>query len=236
MGPQRYKSLCKPTMAALFAEIQQKGDNITTGLKHVTKDMKSKGSTATVPGSVGDTAAKKVGINYEGTPKFALEDNKWTLEFTHGDVAKRESKDIELDASEMSQSHSLYIYRCRFLFVKVPIKVNSVTLVECKKVCVQFQSLISTCEVTNCDGCEVQVLGSAPSVQIDKSDNIFVHLSKDSLSCELITSSSRGINVTVPNPEFPDETVDLPVPEQFVSTVEVKGQSAKLVTKPTAHI
>lgn len=45
----------------------------------------------------------------------------------------------------------------------------------------------------------LQVLGKIPTISINKTDGCHVYLSKDSLSCEIISAKSSEMNVLVPN-------------------------------------
>lgn len=44
-----------------------------------------------------------------------------------------------------------------------------------------------------------QVTGKVPTISINKTDGCHVYLSKDSLSCELVSAKSSEMNVLVPN-------------------------------------
>lgn len=77
---------------------------------------------------------------------------------------------------------------------------------------------------------KIQVLGSVPTINIDKTDGIQVFLSKDSLNTEIITAKSSEMNICIPKD---DEYEELPVPEQFVTRFDPKTK--KLVTEMTKH-
>lgn len=53
-----------------------------------------------------------------------------------------------------------------------------------------------------------QVMGKVPTISINKTDGCHVYLSKDSLSCEIVSAKSSEMNVLVPNKDG-----------EFVSTV-----------------
>lgn len=42
-------------------------------------------------------------------------------------------------------------------------------------------------------------MGVVPTITIDKVDNIELYLAKESLKCEIISSKSSGINISVPD-------------------------------------
>lgn len=46
--------------------------------------------------------------------------------------------------------------------------------------------------------CFVQVTGKVPIISINKTDGCQVYLSKDSLSCEIVSAKSSEMNVLVP--------------------------------------
>lgn len=44
----------------------------------------------------------------------------------------------------------------------------------------------------------VQVMGKVPTISINKTDGCHVYLSKDSLSCEIVSAKSSEMNILVP--------------------------------------
>lgn len=44
----------------------------------------------------------------------------------------------------------------------------------------------------------MQVMGKVPTISINKTDGCHVYLSKDSLSCEIVSAKSSEMNVLVP--------------------------------------
>ena len=71
-----------------------------------------------------------------------------------------------------------------------------------------------------------QVLGSAPTINVEKTDGCQMFLSQDSLGVNIISSKSSEMNVMIPTEE---EFLEIAVPEQFRTTV--KGTT--LETVPT---
>ena len=70
--------------------------------------------------------------------------------------------------------------------------------------------------------------GSAPTISVEKTDGCQMFLSQDSLGVNIISSKSSEMNVLIPKD---DEFVEIPVPEQFRTTVS----GMKLETIPTEH-
>ena len=42
-------------------------------------------------------------------------------------------------------------------------------------------------------------MGVVPTITIDKVDNIELYLAKESLKCEIVSSKSSGLNISVPD-------------------------------------
>ncbi|MEQ2267294.1 F-actin-capping protein subunit alpha [Xenotaenia resolanae] len=97
----------------------------------------------------------------------------------------------------------------------------------CKKMGLVFDDVVGIVEVINCKDVKVQVMGKIPTISINKTDGCHVYLSKDSLSCEIVSAKSSEMNILVPNKD--GEFTELPVPEQFKTIWD--GQ--KLVTTAT---
>lgn len=185
-----------PDTNALFAALN-KGDGVTTGLKKVTNDMKTKNFTnksSVVPASSappketthtagGKVAAKK-------PPKFQLDGNKWSVE--------NQENNREIVIAETETKHVVYIYGCSNSTIQIKGKVNSIAVDNCKRTAVVFESAVSGVEVVNCTSLEVQITGKVPSVAIDKTSGIQVYLSKDSIEAEIVTSKSSEMNILLP--------------------------------------
>lgn len=166
-------------------------------------------------------APRVFGKQTEKTPSKRQDGKKWLVEYFKGD------REINIDGAQMNQT--IYIYKCENSAVKVTGKCNNVILDSCRKTGVVFESLVSGCEIVNCQGVQVQSLGTAPLILVDKTDGCQMFLSKDSLGAEIVTAKSSEMNVMVPEG---DEFVEMPVPEQFKSVI--KGTN--VITQPTESV
>jgi adenylyl cyclase-associated protein len=219
--------------AALFAEINAVRDRQksgkTEGLRHVTKEMKTKnqdrsaGPVATPKASA--AAAKKAApAAVQRPPKLALEGNKWIVEFQVG------NRDIVI--SDVEPKHTVYIYKCENSVVQVKGKVNAITVDTCKKTGIVFDNAISSVEVVNCNGVQVQITGKVPSIMVDKSSGAQLFLSNECLDVEIVTSKSDEMNVVLPGKTASDDIEEIAVPEQFKTVIK----NRKLVTEAVAHV
>lgn len=210
--------------AALFAEINQKGEGgVTTGLKHVTKDMKKKPPVSSVVSAKAEVTTSSAPAKAAVTkpPKFALDGTKWVVEYQNG------NRNIVIDQTE--PRHTVYIYRCKQSTVQIKGKVNSIIFDECEKCGLVFESAIASVEIVNCKSVEVQVTGKVPSFAIDKTSGIQLYLSADSLDSEIVTAKSDQMNVLIPNG---DDLTEMPIPEQYKTVVS----NGKLVTHVSSHV
>jgi adenylyl cyclase-associated protein len=218
-----------PDMGALFASIN-KGENISSGLKHVPKEKKNKYMDKSavpagpVPGQKKEekAAPKTTGAAAKkGTPKLALEGNKWVVEFQDN------NKNIQITETEAKQT--VYVYKSDNSVVHISGKINNITLDACKRTGVVFESAISAVELVNCTSVEVQVKGKVPSIAIDKCSGVQIYLSKDALDVEIVSSKSDSMNVLLPGE---GDLAELPIPEQFKTSI----QKGKLVTSAVEHV
>jgi len=222
--------------AALFADInkvkERQGSGKTEGLRKVTDDMKTYKNpalkaAAVVPASSQQKtsgAPAKKGEAQSKPAKFALEGNKWVIEY--------QSNNKMLAVEDPEPKQTVYIYKCDSSVVQIKGKVNNITLDSCNKTGVVFDNAIASIEVVNCRGCQIQVTGKVPSVAIDKTSGCQVFLSEEALNVEIVTSKSDEINVVVPGATPADDSTELAVPEQFKTVV----QNRKLVTECVAHL
>merc|ERR1712228_140069 len=104
---------------------------------------------------------------------------------------------------------------------------NNIVIDSCKKVAVVFESVVSSCEFVNCQSVQMQVMGSVPTISVDKTDGCQMYLSKDALATEIISAKSSEMNVLIPKD---DDFVEQPVPEQFKTTI-VAGKLKTFATE-----
>jgi len=213
-------------MNNVFAALS-KGEGVTGGLKKVTNDMKSKNQTdksSIVPAIVpkAATAPKATSAAPAKPPKFALEGNKWTVEFQEG------NKQVNITETEPRQT--VYIYKCNNSVVRITGKVNAITLDGCTKTSVVFDTVVASFEVVNCKSVEVQVQQAVPSVAIDKTSGIQLYLAETSLHTEIVSSKSDSMNVLLP--DAVNGFDEKPIPEQYKTVVKNRA----LVTEINSHV
>ncbi|VDD90801.1 unnamed protein product [Enterobius vermicularis] len=198
--------------SALFAEIN-KGEDITKGLKKVTKDMQTHKNPALRAQVAKETGSFSARREVDKPPKLALENGKqWNVEYY------KDEQNIVVEITDMKQT--VYIYKCENCVIQVKGKVNSITMDGCKKTSVVFESLLSQVEIINCQSAQVQTLGAMPTISIQKTDGCQVYLSKDSLNAEFITSKSSTMNILVPSAD--GDFQEYPIPEQFKTIFDGK--------------
>eukprot|EP00296_Roombia_truncata_P001098 JP436820.1.p1 GENE.JP436820.1~~JP436820.1.p1 ORF type:complete len:206 (+),score=107.71 JP436820.1:1-618(+) len=200
--------------------------------KKVTKDMKSKnqeGYTGTVKAVPAKTTVSKFDANMPTQPPvFELDGNKWKVE------NQVENPGIEISETEVKQT--VYAYKCigktqrTIIQVKGP-KINALTLDACIKTSVVVNSVLASVDIVNCKNVEVQILGKAATVAIDKTSGCTLYLSDECREATIVTGMSSEINVVLPPPEGKQDPLELPIAEQFVTTI--KGN--ELVTTCMEH-
>jgi adenylyl cyclase-associated protein len=213
-------------MNALFSQINQ-GEGVTSGLRKVDKsEMTHKNpdlrASNVVPAKssarpqFGSSAAKAPAA--VKPPKTQLEGSKWVIE-NHVDTT------VSIEITEIKQI--VLVANCTNTTVQVKGKFNAIIVDSCKKSGVVIDSAISAVEVINVKSCQVQILGSTPTITVSKSDSLQVYLSEECLNTEVFSSMSVGTLILVPTKvDGQDDFSEKPVPEQFKTTI-VNG---KLVT------
>jgi adenylyl cyclase-associated protein len=216
-------------MSGVFAQLNRGGD-VTTGLRKVTADMKSKNRTDR-SGKVeekapAEKAPGRLGVRAPAVPnqppKLELQGNKWVVEY--------QTSPVTITITEKKQT--VYIYKCTGATVQIQGKLNAITIDSCKKTNVIFDEAISSCEVVNCNGVKVQVVVKVPAVTIDKTSGGVVYLSNEGLDTQIFTSKSDELNVCIPGPSEEVPLLEFPVPEQFLNTI----RGGKLHTEMNTHL
>ncbi|XP_072103383.1 adenylyl cyclase-associated protein 1 [Mobula birostris] len=212
--------------SALFAELN-KGTDITSRLKHVPDSnkthknpaLRSAGGTSVSGPKPFKAASPTVKpANKKGPPVLELQGKKWMVE------NQENASNLVIQDTELKQV--VYVYKCAHSTVTVKGKINSITVDNCKKLGLVFDDVVGIVEVINSRDVKIQVLGKVPTISVNKTDGCHIYLSKDSLSCEVISAKSSEMNILIPEK---DDFVECPVPEQFKTV----WNGEKLVTTVT---
>ncbi|KAI7903386.1 adenylate cyclase associated N terminal-domain-containing protein [Cokeromyces recurvatus] len=215
--------------AAVFAEINR-GESVTAGLRKVDKSEMTHKNPSLRAGSTVSGSSKRQGPPTPTKPdkyslkkpaKTSLEANKWVVE--------NHENNHEIIISETAINQAVYIYNCKNSTIVIKGKVNAVTMDSCTKCGVALDSTIATVDIVNCKSFALQVLKAVPTIAVDKCDSGEIYLSKECLDVEILSAKSNSLGVLIPDND--DEFKELPVPEQFKTTV-VDG---KLVTTTIEH-
>lgn len=133
---------------------------------------------------------------------------------------------------EVSLAHSVLISRCNNTTIILKGKANQVTVENSNRLSLVVDTLVSTVDVVKAPNFALQVMGTIPTVMLDQVDGGQVYLSKESISTQIFTSKSAGINLNIiSGPD--DDYKELPLPSQICSYYdEAKGD---LVNEIVAH-
>ncbi|GAA6229989.1 adenylyl cyclase-associated protein 2 [Lates japonicus] len=210
--------------SALFAQLNQ-GMNITQGLKHVSDDKKTHKNpnlrsqpAQTKTKSSGTVKTTKAAIQKK-PPLLELEGKKWRVENFE------QKHDLVIEETELKQV--VYVFSCNNSTVQIKGKINSIIIDNCKKLGLVFENVVGIVEIINSKAIQLQVLGTVPTMSINKTEGCQVYLSKDSLNCDIVSAKSSEMNILVPTGD--DDYREFPVPEQFKTVWD----GSKLVTEPT---
>jgi len=203
-------------------ESLNQGNDITKNLKKVTsEEMTHKNPALRSDGIVKAGASKQQSATstHDSLPaRTELDGKRWNVEY------HKNNKNIIIDDTEPNQS--VYVFKCEGSTIQIGGKCNNIILDQCKKTGILFQSAVSGVEFINCQSMQIQVLGSVPTISVDKTDGCQMFLSKECLDVNVISAKSSEMNIMIPNG---DEFVEQPVPEQFRTTIS----GLKLETAPT---
>ncbi|KAK3836036.1 MAG: adenylate cyclase associated N terminal-domain-containing protein [Linnemannia elongata] len=237
--PAPVKNTAENDMSAVFAQLNQ-GEAITAGLRKVDKskmthknpELRASGMVTSSPGKPGSpkragpgAPPKPASLTLKKPPKLALEGNKWVVENFEN------NNEVILDQVELNQS--VYIYGCKNSTIQIKSKVTTIAMDSCTKTGLCVDSLISSLDLVNSKSVQVQILGRAPTVSLDKVDSCMVYLSKECLDVEILTSKCSAVNILTPETteDGNDDFVERPVPEQFLTKI-VDG---KVITTAVEH-
>eukprot|EP00179_Madagascaria_erythrocladioides_P006121 CAMPEP_0198328964 /NCGR_PEP_ID=MMETSP1450-20131203/15835_1 /TAXON_ID=753684 ORGANISM="Madagascaria erythrocladiodes, Strain CCMP3234" /NCGR_SAMPLE_ID=MMETSP1450 /ASSEMBLY_ACC=CAM_ASM_001115 /LENGTH=244 /DNA_ID=CAMNT_0044033131 /DNA_START=190 /DNA_END=924 /DNA_ORIENTATION=+ len=211
---------------ALFASINALGeDGVRAGLKKATRGPVNTETPAVAPKPA---APKPAAAPAAAKPKqpavCALQGKKWAVEFQEGNDS--------LEITVADPKHTVYIYKCNKGLLQVKGKCNSISIDSCSKFNVVFENAVSQCEIVNSKDIQVQCTGVAPSINIDNCTAVTYYLSKEAVeTAHVITSKVAAINLIRPKPDDPDDILEQPIPEQFLTVFK----DGNWVTEAVSH-
>ncbi|OWZ06968.1 Adenylyl cyclase-associated protein [Phytophthora megakarya] len=205
-------------MANVFAGIKSidQSDGKTAGLKKVTKDMQTwrkdykpeGGASVPAPAAAKNHAAPAKVMK----PAVCEQRNgNWQIEYQVGPEP--------LTVSGINMKQQVYIFGCEGATILLEGKAKNIVFDSCKKTKLIFDNAVSSIEIVNCKGVQVQCKGVVPSVAIDKTDGCLVYISWEGREVQFVTSKSSEMNVAFPEGAGSDDYVEKPIPEQFVHKI-----------------
>ncbi|POM70397.1 Adenylyl cyclase-associated protein [Phytophthora palmivora] len=206
-------------MANVFAGIKSidQSSGKTAGLKKVTKDMqtwrKDYKPEGAIPVAGAPAAAKKPAAPVKVIKPAVCEERNgnWQIEYQTGPEP--------LTVSGINMKQQVYIFGCEGATILLEGKAKNIVFDSCKKTKLIFDNAVSSIEIVNCKGVQVQCKGVVPSVAIDKTDGCLVYISWEGREVQFVTSKSSEMNVAFPEGAGSDDYVEKPIPEQFVHKI-----------------
>ncbi|KAG1709577.1 hypothetical protein DVH05_020227 [Phytophthora capsici] len=206
-------------MSNVFAGIKSidQSSGKTAGLKKVTKDMqtwrKDYKPEGAVPAPAAPAPVKKPAAPVKVTKPAVCEERNgnWQIEYQTGPEP--------LTVSGINMKQQVYIFGCEGATILLEGKAKNIVFDSCKKTKLIFDNAVSSIEVVNCKGVQVQCKGVVPSVAIDKTDGCLVYISWEGREVQFVTSKSSEMNVAFPEAAGSDDYVEKPIPEQFVHKI-----------------
>jgi adenylyl cyclase-associated protein len=153
---------------------------------------------------------------------------KWVIENQTKESALKEFPEngiLQVEITDPKQQ--VYIFNCEEVSVQIKgPKLKSVILDSCNKVNVQFETIISGCELVNSKKLAIQADGICPVFTIDKTIGVMVWLSEATASVSTFTTSlSSEMNVSIPDG---DDRKEIVIPEQFVHKLDKGSLSSEV--------
>ncbi|KAL4167329.1 hypothetical protein KRP22_012815 [Phytophthora ramorum] len=206
-------------MSNIFAGIKSidQSSGKTAGLKKVTKDMqtwrKDYKPEGDAPAPAAPVAVKKPAAPVKVAKAAVCEERNgnWQIEHQTGPEP--------LTVSGINMRQQVYIFGCEGATILLEGKAKNIVLDSCKKTKLIFDNAVSSIEIVNCRGVQVQCKGVVPSVAIDKTDGCLVYISWEGREVQFVTSKSSEMNVAFPEGAGSDDYVEKPIPEQFVHKI-----------------
>lgn len=212
-----------PGMDAVMNQLSQ-GLNVTSGLKKVTSDMKTKNRSDRTGKVEVKEHGKKV-CEKQGQPQTVQKGGRWVIE-NHNDGVHT------LDKFDM-KSNVFFTMNDDATF-QVTTKIKAVCIDSCINCRVFIKEVISTVEIINCQHVTLVCEDKVPSIAVDKSQSPRIILMRKAYEThpDIYTSNIAAMNVEIPGKTDADDMIEIPIPEQFLTKIDpATGKAATVETK-----
>lgn len=158
--------------------------------------------------------------------KVQLTGQRWLVEKGYGPRRSGSTSDgssqyhVTVPVGDMKQS--VYVIDCSHTVIRIAgQKVNSISLDSCQKLDVIIDGVVvSQLECINCKSIRVHAMNSLQTVTVDKTCGFHLFISSTDSNCQLYSSLSSELTMSVKDPESDESFVDHAVPMQLVTTYD----------------
>eukprot|EP00184_Porphyridium_aerugineum_P007797 CAMPEP_0184692218 /NCGR_PEP_ID=MMETSP0313-20130426/787_1 /TAXON_ID=2792 /ORGANISM="Porphyridium aerugineum, Strain SAG 1380-2" /LENGTH=316 /DNA_ID=CAMNT_0027150031 /DNA_START=99 /DNA_END=1049 /DNA_ORIENTATION=+ len=198
--------------AALFASINTAGsEGLRAGLKKATRGPVNQEAPVAAAPKPKEKAAAAPAAAADKPPKCALVGKKWEIEY------QSDNHEIQIDVTDIKQT--IYIFKCNKVTIQIKGKCNSISIDSCNKTAVVFEDALSQCEIVNSKDIQVQSTGKSPSINMDNCTAVTFYITEESVKdVHIVTAKCAAINIIRPKPSDPNDIMETPIPEQFLTT------------------
>lgn len=117
-----------------------------------------------------------------------FKDRSWNIQHYEGETLTIEAKDLETKTP-------VFIENCKDTTVKINGKCNAIRVSKCVNTKVQFESVVSMCEVFESNKITVLSLKACPTFIGENSNQVQLYLQTNHANCEIYTMAVNEFNV-----------------------------------------
>jgi len=213
-----------PGMDAVMNQLS-KGLNVTSGLKTVTSDMKTKNrADRTGKVEVKEPVNKKK-REKSGQPQVVQKGGRWVVENYNEGVQALEKFDMKSNVFLSLNDDTTF---------QITTKVKAVCIDACINCRIFIKEVVSTVEIVNCQNVTLICQEKVPSIAVDKCQSPRIILMRKAYEThpDIYTSNIAAMNIEIPGKTDEDDMVELPVPEQFLTKINpATGKASTVETK-----
>jgi len=166
---------------------------------------------------------EKKGAKKQKPPKgSSLKGGRWVVENYDEEM---------LVVDKATVKNNVYISNCDETTIEMKEKVKAISVDSCRKCRIFINEVVSTVEMVNCHSVTLVVQQVAPSISIEKSTSPRIVLMKPAFLAnpQIYTSNISAMNVEVPGETEKDDMIEIPIPEQYLTRIDVKTKKATTV-------
>jgi hypothetical protein len=187
------------------------------------------------------------GLEWNESGKVLAEEKKQSAEIQRGKISMNKGvwyieafencHDITLPEDQMSLKQGVLMLQTKNSSFKLNTKIKHVTIDNCSNCKIDIAHLLSSVNVLNCQKIELFISGNVPTISIERTQGCQIWLTSEAIQSnpDIVTSNNDQVSLMCPKITNSHDYTEVPIPQQYVSKVQLSSNGYKVNTEPVKH-